>query len=129
MSKHTQGKIHASILPHTNEWELIGDNFIRPDDSEVLLIAGGLEEGNARRLAAAWNVCEGIDTESLENGATLVDICERSNGYQFELNAARALLREVKSLGIAPKMWAKGSDTLESRITEYLDACDTLEGK
>lgn len=37
---------------------------------------GLLPDGNARRLAAAWNLCQGIDTETLEAlgvGALAID--------------------------------------------------------
>lgn len=149
MSEHTKGR----LVSHPDF-----PGYIIPADQSERPIGGAVDAGtdrnyyanivatvsvkyhdyveNARRLAAAWNVCEGIDTESLETGATLADICERYNGYQQELNAARALLREVlkadddaiaelSALGLPPD----GAFALTDRIRNYLDACDTLEGK
>lgn len=56
-------------------------------------------EENARRLAACWNMCDGIDLENIEQGMPLV---ERINVYagqvaafDTELAAARALLTEI----------------------------------
>lgn len=38
-----------------------------------------IAEANARRLAAAWNACEGISTEALERGVVkeLIELCQR----------------------------------------------------
>lgn len=88
---------------------------------------------HARRLAACWNMFLGIDTDVIEIMPTFVEF-QQANEQTLhetlcELNAARALLRGVRNVGITPKRWEKNSDTLEVRITQYLDACDTLEGK
>lgn len=112
-------------------------------------------EANARRLAAAWNACKGMTTEAIEALAgigSLGDlkaseldadnariakletlVAERDamlgkrpcqNSRCSELNAARALLREV----IADTGIVSHIDACQ-RAQEYLDACDTLEGK
>lgn len=113
MSEHTKGRLEAYDLI------LRGDPDGPTDESQV---AAAMTPEDARRLAACWNRLLPFSTEEIEKGIDLVQM-------RFDLVAARALLREVKSLGLTPKMWAKESATLESRIASYLDACDTLEGK
>lgn len=110
MSEHMNGKLKTVDAGSTTEFDI---------DTETGWTVATAGRSYARRLAAAWNVCEGIDTESLETGATLADICERANGYQFKLNAARALLREV----IADTGIVSHIDACQ-RAQEYLDACD-----
>lgn len=63
---------------------------------------------------------------------TVSQIMTARAALKAELNAARALLREVSDFGlyIQPngRMEFKG-EQLTSRLYDYLDACDTLEGK
>lgn len=165
MSEHTQGRIKAI------RW-VDGLSALQLEESSgryfggvpvVDLIGGSITDANARRLAAAWNACENIGTESLETGATLAEICERSNGYVVELNAAntriaslesqlaerdawlgqrpcrsnrcselnaaRALLREVIAENDSGHPLRNISDGLADSIRAHIDACDTLEGK
>lgn len=155
MSEHTQGKIHASILPHTDEWELIGNDYIRPDYLEVPLIAGGLKGEDARRLAAAWNACEGMTTEAIE---ALAGIGSLGDLKASELDTANARIAKLEALvaerdamlGKRPCQNSRcnelnaARDLLREviadtgivshidacqRAQEYLDACDMLEGK
>lgn len=108
MSEHTDGKLIAKyewLVPEAHQDRPIGNssNPIHDRDNYAHVVAQVRgryhnQDANARRLAAAWNLCEGIDTESLETGATLVDICERSNGYQFELSAANARIAKLEAL-------------------------------
>lgn len=116
------------------------------------------QDANARRLAVAWNNAEGMDTQEIEQGMPLVKVRDTINAQAGELasvnvriaklealvaerdamlgkrpcqnsrcnelNAARALLREV----IADAGIVTHIDACQ-RAQEYLDACDTLEGK
>lgn len=136
MSEHTKGRLAVKgewIIPDAHADRMIGSSTNKTDDKSnyahaVAIVRGKYQDdkANARRLAAAWNVCEGIDTELLETGATLADICERSNGYVIEINAARALLREVLEAGfsVMPIDFSRNPSSLESRALAYLDACD-----
>lgn len=96
--QHTQGRLVASghILRATDGKGAIADT---PED--------------ARRLAACWNMCEGVETEAIETAMPLVErISTYANhlatsdhdrkeafatvdGVMAELAAARALLRDV----------------------------------
>lgn len=111
MSEHTKGRLIAH--PDYSGYIIPEDQYERPIGGAVdveidrnhyanivATVSGKYHDyaTNARRLAAAWNLCEGIDTESLEIGATLADICERSNGYLVELTAANARIAKLESL-------------------------------
>lgn len=84
----------------------------------------------ARRLAAAWNAFDGVRTEFIEamagTGAMQAasDSISALPAAQAELNAARALLREVVDMVPSEEY----NDTIR-KADAYLDACDTLEGK
>lgn len=95
MSGHTEGR----IVVHQSGSQAF---LLNEKDDDV---AFDISEEDARRLAAAWNVCEGIDTESLETGATLADICERSNDYQFELSAANTRIAKLEALVAERDTW------------------------
>lgn len=110
MSEHTQGRLvvlNSFLVPVAHADRKIGGSSDPKRDHDeyahyIADVKGKRDyhdsEANARRLAAAWNVCEGIDTESLETGAILADICERANGYQFELSAANARIAKLEAL-------------------------------
>lgn len=136
MSEHTKGRLVAHpnfpgyIIPEDQSERPIGGAVDEYTDrnyyANIVATVSGKYHGyveNARRLSAAWNVCEGIDTESLETGATLADICERSNGYVIQLNAARALLREALD---TIEEFPDEDHEIADRIRNYLNACDTL---
>lgn len=142
MSEHTKGRLAVK-----SDWLIPADQTDRPiggavnkerDRNHYANIVATVSDkyhdqaANARRLAACWNKCEGLETADLETGLSLVDICAKSNGYQVrladaqkELAAARALLREVLNDPDRDEL----SRHLTRRIESYLDACDTLEGK
>lgn len=76
-------------------------------------VACGGDFGTADKSGAAYDaVIEAIDN--------------RHSGLQTELNAARALLREVSEAGfsVMPIDFSRNPSSLESRVSAYLDACD-----
>jgi len=79
---HTPGPLHVKqMAAYLDQFELRG-----PVDSGVIVArtvpwgnAADVEdasEANARRLAACWNVCEGVPVEALEEVAPLATIFE-----------------------------------------------------
>ncbi len=67
MSKHTQGRLHVAGQDKVQ---------IRSDEHQIAKawsFAGKTGQENARRLAACWNACEGLHTESLERNKPLGD--------------------------------------------------------
>lgn len=117
MSEHYEGKLICVDAGDQTEFDL------DTEDGWTIATAG---RGNARRIAAAWNAVEGSKTEVLEAlGADfvkpLIDLIDDKERLSKELNAARALLREVLD--------GRSSDYMDKKIRSHLDACDTLEGK
>ena len=106
MSEHTKGRLEAFTQESFAGWYALRDQ----DDLEVGSGDGGFEESDARRLAACWNALEGLTTEQIEAATASRD---------HELNAARALLREVYeegNLGMGDEV----SLELDNRIRGYL---------
>lgn len=77
-AKHTQGK----AIPAVSSVSQIGPCYaVGMQDTKVVIAITGkfdkpdsdISEANARRIAACWNACEGIDTGMLENITTLGD--------------------------------------------------------
>lgn len=73
-AKHTQGRLTVRENGDANSYALVDDtgNWL------LSLLHNGqqlteTQRENLRRLAACWNACEGLHTESLERGAPLAD--------------------------------------------------------
>lgn len=164
MSEHTKGCM--TIIEHS--WS---DTGLYVDGNQITLISienEATEENqeqleqvasaNARRLAAAWNACEGMETEDIEALAgigslgdlkaselqaaneriakletlvserdAMLDKRPCQNSRCNELDAVRDLLREM----VYPpdNETATQAGIRGNRAKDYLDACDTLEGK
>jgi len=131
MSEHTKGRMTVTDTGSDYFFSVIrlGRKDIDVKDHHI-----------ARRLAAAWNACEGIDTGSLERIGDnfikpMIDLQDQRDAAKAELNAARALLREVLEAvdSRAKEYLDRGLEVAEvleiARVRSYLDACDTLEGK
>ena len=58
MSAHTTGKLHAS--QYLDDGRL---GILNADNEIIVGVASKLTEADARRLAACWNACDGIDTD------------------------------------------------------------------
>lgn len=139
MSEHTQGKLIAKyewLVPEAQQDRPIGNssNPIHDRDNYAQVVAQVRgryhdQDANARRLAAAWNMFIGIDTDVIEVMPTFVEF---QQSYEqtlhetlCELNAARALLREVLNDTEQDYLCR----VLTAKICKYLNECDTLEGK
>lgn len=129
MSEHTKGRLHQCshsdkrLRDEGGEWVADTDTARRKQEEC---------SANARHLAAAWNACEGLSTENLESivfvGETIRVRFDSINAElrqtQGELNAARALLREVLEGGKKSILHYE----VEPRVRAYLDACDKPGG-
>ena len=133
MSEHTKGRLAVKgewIIPEAHADRMIGSSTNKADDKSnyahtVAIVRGKYQDdkANARRLAAAWNAFDGVRTEFIEamagTGAMQAasDSMSALPAAQAELNAARALLREV----IADTGIVSHIDACQ-RAQEYLDA-------
>ena len=118
MSEYYEGKLICVDAGDETEFDL--------DTSDGGTIASCFR-GNARRIAAAWNACEGMPTDDIEELAAcqgVMTLTVYADDMLAELNAAHALLREVINMHAGEIAFQ-----LEKRIGTHLDACDTLEGK
>lgn len=131
MSEHTEGR----VVVHQSGARAF---LLNEKDDDV---AFDISKEDARRLAACWNMFFDIDTDVIEIMPTFIEF-QQANEQTLhealsELNAARALLREVlesddeaiSDAQMAGIPFPTEITVLTDRIRSYLDACDTLEGK
>lgn len=118
MSEHTKGQVKYRGCETLAVVETLGGR-----EAEPIAHCGGPNAlGNARRLAACWNACEGLETDQLEAlpepfaGLALGELM----AVRKELAAARALLREVMDEGGTVCL------RLDDKVLNYLGACDTI---
>lgn len=81
-AQHTQGRLHVAGQDKVQ---------IRSDKHQIAKawsFAGKTGQENARRLAACWNACEGLHTESLERNKPLGDQLVDALNQRYELLAA-----------------------------------------
>lgn len=105
MSKHTPGLL--TIQPYVDAIDLLAE-----DGSEVATIADrpldalGMPPDNAKRLAACWNACDGLLTESLERGVVqdllaalkrAVELYGKPGGPGSWLTQARAAIAKAET--------------------------------
>lgn len=107
---HTKGPIELSSAGHGSKGGIVLDEyFVRVPGDDVALAAdivdpatGKPSEANARRLVACWNICQGIDTESLESKLNLFDA---------EADAVNKIAKQLEAL-TAAKIEALPTDGL-----------------
>lgn len=75
-----------------------------------LSISPGPHSANFRRLAACWNACEGISTEALETGPTMMA------AHQREQDRADKAERELENLRAALGAIAAGNSDPDSMV-------------
>ena len=104
MSKHTQGRLvvlNSFLVPVAHADRKIGGSSDPKRDHDeyahyIADVKGKRDyhnsEANARRLAAAWNACEGMTTKAIEALAGIGSLGELKAS---ELDSANALLREI----------------------------------
>ena len=88
---HTEGKLEAI----GGRW---GWNLEDSQGNPVALMTGSTAEAIARRIAACWNACEGIETEQLKNMnvAVIVEQALDTSDENLGLQARLDQEREVK---------------------------------
>ena len=98
---HTPGPLHVKqMAAYLDQFELRG-----PVDSGVIVARtvpwGNAADGedpsqdNARRLAACWNVCEGVPVEALEEIAPLATIFEGGKVQDELMDRQRVRMQEL----------------------------------
>lgn len=115
MSEHTKGRLTSESNGSAYQRDL------NTADGRTVATAG---PGNARRLAAAWNACEGMETDDIEELAAcqgVMMLTVYADDKLNELNAARALLREAVD---TIEEFPDEDHEIADRIKVYLDACD-----
>lgn len=119
MSEHTKGRlvVDGALLRAENDYVVVNKSS-RPR----------LWEGDLRRLAACWNAFENVRTELVEliTMQAACDSMEKLPAVQSELDAARALLREMVECNWTLDPF--GAIKKHKQAKDYLDACDPLEG-
>lgn len=148
MSKdeHTKGRLIVS-----------GDELLNEDAGRIGEVSDfdgwrdlplGMAKANARRLAASWNACKGIETETLESRAVEpCDICGaashnlRANRAEARADTATALLTEARdfirdeydvkldSACLKDESGQPRRDTLDPRAVEDVEAHEAILAK
>ena len=97
MSEHTPGKLSLIGKQGTSMWS--GDSIVAQINEPRS--NAKLARANARRLVAAWNACEGFETDLLENivmtGGTLKSRFALRTQEERESKAERDSLRAVNA--------------------------------
>lgn len=92
-TQHTQGRLHVAGQDKVQ---------IRSDEHQIAKawsFAGKTGQENARRLAACWNACEGLHTESLERNKPLGDqLVDAINQRDELLEALKEAINLIETL-------------------------------
>jgi hypothetical protein len=86
--QHTPGRLHAFTTYADHELRDEAGNFV------AVVHRYGIP-GNARRLAACWNACEGLSTESLERSDVLSAMNQRHLMVSIQRDDVLAALKAV----------------------------------
>jgi len=112
--QHTSGKlqaIHGGYLTIVGTGERIGRCGIHGPWME-----------NARRLAACWNACEGIDTEDLEKASVSIIHKLHDDAAKQTLAQRDRLLNEIKKVREVIAAWNQAFvETATNRATGLID--------
>lgn len=84
--QHTQGRL--VVMESANEVTDL-------ETSSGMTVADGVAVPDARRLAACWNIAEGMPTKEIEQGTPLIKVRDKMNAQAQQLAAARALLAGI----------------------------------
>ena len=120
MSKqHLQGRIKVQH-PHAGPC-----GFELADEKTGLKqICQDVTEANARRLAACWNACDALYTESLERNKPLADQIVDALNQRDELEAlAKRMAFDLECLLLAPQE-VRWQDTANQSLQAYRDLMD-----
>lgn len=128
-AKHTPGLLN--IVTQYAQPEL------RAASGELVAVVADYEVEDARRLAACWNACSGLDTEGLESmvaiGESIATMNDRATTVHLkataEANQLRAQCDELLALlRIVREKHGCGALTLPSADVERIDAAIAKAG-
>jgi hypothetical protein len=108
VSEHTQGKLQCNSAGHGSGSTVVIDEYYVQRPGDDVAVASDIidpvtctpSEANARRLAACWNVCDGISTSVLELNATAGGIAtleRQRDNYRAVLEGAE--YRDIDGMG------------------------------
>lgn len=110
MIKHAQGRMTAKIDDaYKSDYPTLlvcGDEIVANAMQLIFTSGRGRKDGreraeknlaNARRLAAAWNVCDGIDTDTLETAPGYKAAIDGFHEQRAEVMRLRAQVAELTS--------------------------------
>ena len=112
MSAHTKGKL--GVDAHSNIVSSDGKLVAFP-----CISAGYDQRANASRLAACWNACDGISTESIVNGTALITAFQRE---QDRADTAERQADELSAMNAELLDALKGVVRVADRATSEFDA-------
>lgn len=87
MSEHTKGKLIVR-----GGFSIYAEDGKTPvADTCLTNSVPANDEANARRLVAAWNACDGVSTDNLENNLPVKELAHRYNAALAERDSLRAV--------------------------------------
>lgn len=128
-AQHTQGPLVVR-----GGYSLYADDGKTPvADTCLTASVADHDDANARRLAACWNSCDGISTESLEiwsacghMGPTWEMMIKRLGAQRDELLAALEGMHKVCEIALAGKD-GKQHSYFETRAGHFVDATKAMQ--
>ena len=126
MSEHTPGKLSLIGKQGTSMWS--GDSIVAQINEPRS--NAKLARANARRLVAAWNACEGFETDLLENivmtGGTLKSRfalrTQEERESKAESDSLRAVNAElVEALVVITNQLERVGDTRPHKDGQFID--------
>ena len=101
---HTQGKLEleevasdSGHIKHLCPVDSEGMSLLTVVEHEGVKFAAVYNDEDARRLVAAWNACDGLSTEDLENLASIGEGLKRQTELAYSYRAERDSLRAVNA--------------------------------
>ena len=101
MSEHTPGRLEVAVQVFDNDGcpETVIQGMGGAASVAVALDFGPnnpcMREANARRLVAAWNWCDGLSTQNLEDNVSAKELAHRYNAVTIERDSLRAVNAEL----------------------------------
>jgi hypothetical protein len=96
---HTAGRVRVQHpYPGDRGWEVAFEPGLEQ-------LCQDISQANARRLAACWNACEGLHTESLERDKPLADqLVDALNQRDELLEALQAIISDGVHCDVVPHL-------------------------
>jgi hypothetical protein len=125
VTAHTQSQLHVRVTPELREVHLMAG---------AAVVAVGLSESNASRLAAAWNACEGTSTDELvgivmleQPFAVLIGGMQRERAaLQAQIDLLRASLDLMSTVNAKANLARADRDAAFALLREMLEGEDKV---